>query len=485
MKSSCASSPKAIAIVGGGFSGSLVATHLLTNAHHPLKVFLIERGTDIGQGIAYGTPHKEHLLNVPVGKMSAFPEDPDHLLRWLRSNPAAWEDVLDKDDINAHAFVPRLIFGRYVQSILKDAEANSVDTVTLERVFDEAIAIAPKDHKACITLASGATLWADRVVLAIGNMPMDLPHPPSPYLRHAWARDAIDELSTDATVLLLGTGLTMVDILLSLYNRGHCGKIYALSRRGLTPLSHQPLQTPASYSLFISPELAPATVRQLTQKLRHEVRIALDHGQDWRLVVDALRPTLQQLWQKLSSTEQQRFLRHLAPYWDVHRHRLAPAVANCLEKLQASGQFTIMAGRVLGYTEISGSLNVRFRRRHQTQEEIISVNRIIDCTGAQVDYRRLSHPLVNSLLYQGLIQPNPLGLGINTASDGSVLDAQNRPSSYLYTIGTPRKGDLWETSSVPELRVQARSLALSLLKFLFTEALSSTSPMFSDICAPV
>lgn len=298
-----------IAILGAGFSGSLVAAHLLKTANRPLTIKLVERRRDIGRGIAYSTPNPRHLLNVSAGKMSAFPDDPGHLLRWLSYNRSALAGFFP-DGFDASSFIPRAVFGLYIQSILEEAEASAPSTLRLERINGEAVAIVPQGTGVQVALAEGDRITADRLVLALGNAPSGLPANSPDYLRYAWSWDALDGLGADDPVLLVGTGLTMVDMVISLHSRGHRGPIVALSRRGLAPLPHHSTQP---YPSFLTPETAPTTARTLTRRLRQEVNTALAYGQDWRVVVDALRPVSQGLWQRLPQPERRRFLRHLTP----------------------------------------------------------------------------------------------------------------------------------------------------------------------------
>lgn len=450
-----------VAILGAGFSGSLVAAHLLKTANRPLTIKLVERLPQVGQGVAYSTT-LAHLLNVSAGKMSAFADEPGHLLRWLNYNHSALAKFFP-EGFDASTFIPRAVFGLYIQSILAEAEASAPSTVRLERVSDEAVAIVSQPQRVQVALAKGGSFTADRLVLALGNAPGGSNAATADYLRHAWSGDALDDLDLKAPVLLVGTGLTMVDMVISLHSRRHRGPIYALSRRGLSPLPHRSAQV---YPTFLTPETAPATVRALTRRLRREAATATAYGYDWRSVVDALRPITQDLWQQLPRPEQQRFLRHLSPYWDVHRHRIAPEIDAVIQALRQSGQLSILAGRIVDYEPVSAGVRVTYRPRRAQETKVLTVSRVIQCTGAQVDYRTFPHPLLASLRDQGLIRPSDLGLGLGTTADGAVLDAQGQRSPWLYTLGTPRKGQLWETIAVPELRQQAQALASTLLQSL-------------------
>ena len=457
-----------IAIVGAGFSGCLVAVHLLKTANRPLLIELIDRSHEIGLGVAYSTHDTSHLLNVSAGKMSAFSDDPGHLLRWLDYNRSELAAFLP-NDLNASSFIPRHIYGLYIQSILEEAEAAAPSNVRLERVIDEVVAVEPqakgKGKGAIVSLGSGRAFVADKIVLAVGNAPAvptasQTKDDDSPYLRHAWSASALAGLELDAPVLLIGTGLTMMDMVVSLHSRHHQGKIYAVSRRGLLPLTHRSTKP---YPAFLTPDTAPKTIRGLLRCIRSEVQTAAQQGYDWRSAIDSLRPITQQLWQQLGRVEQRRFLRHVTPYWDVHRHRIAPEMGDVVREMLESGQLTITAGRIQDYQAAPDGVAVTVRDRQTQTNRVLQVSRAVNCTGVQIDYRQLPQPPIANLRAQGLIRPNDIGLGLDTAADGAVLDARGNRSSLLYTLGTPRRGDLWETIAVPELRDQARALAATVL----------------------
>ncbi|BBD59900.1 beta-lactamase domain-containing protein [Nostoc sp. HK-01] len=459
--------PATIAIVGAGFSGSLVATHLLKTASQPLIIKLIERSSQIGKGIAYSTDTNCHLLNVSAGNMSAFAHDGGHLLRWLQHNQNELASFF-AEEVNASSFIPRKVYGLYIQSILAEAEATAPSDVQLERLTDEVVGIEPKDKGAIISLRSGRCFTADKVVLALGNSPFTLPTDNSDsqnqsYRRNAWSTDALADLEPDAAVLLVGTGLTMVDMVLSLRDRQHQGKIYAVSRRGLFPQKHQ---ASPPYSHQLTPESSPKTVRGWLHWLRTEVENAASQGYDWRAVIDSLRPITQQIWQKLPTLEQQRFLRHLTPYWDVHRHRIAQRVADVMREMLDSGQLIISSGRIQEYQLLPNGVAVTISGRKTQTNTVLHVKRVVNCTGVAADYRHSPHPLIDNLRSQRLIRPNSIGLGLDTNTQGALYTADDQVSTLLYTLGTPRKGDLWETIAVPELRIQAQQLSQTLLQSL-------------------
>jgi uncharacterized NAD(P)/FAD-binding protein YdhS/glyoxylase-like metal-dependent hydrolase (beta-lactamase superfamily II) len=452
-----------IAIVGSGFSGALVAANLLKTATRPLIVKLVERKHDIGKGVAYSTEVDRHLLNVSAGNMSAFLDDPTHLLRWLNYNRNELAAFLP-NGVDASTFIPRKIYGLYLQSILEEAEATAFNDVRLEYLRDEVVAVEPERKGAIVTLQSDLKFWADKIVLAIGNSPA------TPFsnlssnndrIRNAWSADAVSDIEHDTSVLLIGTGLTTIDTIVSLQAH-HRGKIYAVSRRGLAPLSHQATKP---YPTFLTPETAPKTIRELLHRVRSEVRTAAQ-DYNWRAVIDSLRPIAQQLWQQLPHIEQQRFLRHVKPYWEVHRHRIAPEIDTIVQEILDSGRLVISAGRIRENQLTTDGVSVTVCDRYAKMNTVLRVSRVVNCTGVEVDYRCSAQPLITNLRSQGLIRPNQLGLGLDTTSNGAVLDTNGTVSTLLYTLGSPCKGDLWETIAVPELRGQAKRVAEAVLRSL-------------------
>jgi uncharacterized NAD(P)/FAD-binding protein YdhS len=252
----------------------------------------------------------------------------------------------------------------------------------------------------------------------------------------------------------------MVDLTITLFRQGHRGKIYTVSRHGLLPLAHK---TIPSIAPFVAIDQAPKTAQALMHLIRQEVESAAACGLDWRAVINCLRPVTQSLWQTLPLREKQRFLRHVRAYWEIHRHRIAPEVAEVVNKLLSCGQLVIHAGRIQAYHEDDRGVDVTVRKRHTTEDLVLRVNRVINCTGPASNYEKLAHPLVNSLLSKGLVCCHVLKMGLKTDANGALLDANGVASKFLYTLGPTRQGDLFETIAVPEIREQAMLLAQELL----------------------
>ncbi|HLZ10322.1 MAG TPA: FAD/NAD(P)-binding protein, partial [Chloroflexota bacterium] len=454
------SSSLSTAIIGAGASGTLCAANLLRRATNPTLVRLADRSGEPGRGVAFGTVNPGHLLNVPAGRMSAWPDRPDDFVHWLQQNESA---VLEGKPDPSRVFAPRPSYRRYLQSVLADAESRAATGVTLERISDEAISVETASPGFRIIFAAGRTVAADRVVLTSGySSPKDPPventgfYQSPRYVANAWTAGAVERIGPAEPVLLIGAGLTMVDVAVALQANGHRGSILAISRHGIFPLAHGPS---AVHTGLLSVDRTTATTRALVRRLRDEVRTArAANGQDWRGVVDAQRPISTALWQNLPSVEKRRFLRHAMPYWEVHRHRIAPEVASVIDGLHRSGQLAVMAGHVRDLRENEGGVDVTIRQRGRSADTVIRVGVVINCTGASLDYRVERPAMIDSLIGQGLARPNELGFGLDSAPNGAVLDSRGEPTPGLFTVGVLRKGDLWESTAIPELRAQAAAL---------------------------
>jgi uncharacterized NAD(P)/FAD-binding protein YdhS len=376
-------------------------------------------------------------------------DEPDHFVRWLaRIRPPGVE--IGGPEWPAQAFVPRGVYGRYVAETLEEARRAAAPDVALRTVRGRAVGAAFGADVA-LTLRTGERLRVDRVVLCTGHETHGaFPLVPAEHrVDDPWAPHALDAIGADQAVVLLGTGLTMVDVALSLVSRGHRGPLVALSRRGLLPRAHAPAAPPKRWL----PADAPHTARGLLRRLRDEIGA---RG-DWRAVFDGLRPDLQALWQGLPQAERARLLRHARPWWDVHRHRMAPAIARRVEDLLAEGRLRVLAGRALGWHD--GRLRVCLRGGHALLA--IPADRVVDCTGPETDCERTRDPLLRSLLDQGLARPDPLRLGLDVTPEGALIGPA---SGRLFAVGPLTRAALWEITAVPEIRRQAAALALRLTR---------------------
>ena len=450
---------RTIAIIGAGFSGTTLAVHLLRAAPPGLdRLYLVERAEGRVGGVAYRTQSASHTLNVPAGRMSAFDDDPDDFLRFVRRREPA---------LTGGSFVPRREYGEYLADTLD--EARRASSLPLVRVAGEVVSVEEPRDGLVLALADGRRFRADRAVLAIGNYPPSDPpvgdgsvFTSIRYARDPWAGDAL-ELDRREDVLLVGTGLTMCDVALALRDADQQGRMVAISRRGLLPQPHRlsakpppHLDPPATLDAW------PSSAVGLLRGLRQEVRDRAGDDVDWREVVTSIRADTPALWQRLDAEERRRFLRHARPYWETHRHRSSPEAAHAIEELIETGRLELVGGSLEGLAEEDGGVVATIRRRGASASETLRVGKVINCTGPDTDLARVRDPLVVSLREAGLVRPDELGLGLDSDDEGRLLGSDGTPSRRLFLVGPLRKGRLWENTAVPELRVEARRMAATL-----------------------
>jgi uncharacterized NAD(P)/FAD-binding protein YdhS len=344
-----------------------------------------------------------------------------------------------------------------------EAAVQAPDRLRMAR--GDVLSLDRSDYPLRLRLSDGTEVTADLAVLAVGNFP---PAPPPiadtsfydtpSYAPDPWAPTAMAGLDPTTPVLLIGTGLTMVDVVISLLDQGHRGPIHAISRRGLLPRRHPsgPVGTPFNAGPY------PTTARGLMRQLRQAVARTEANGGTWHGVIDALRPFTQDIWQAMPVAERSRFLRHARAWWDVLRHRMAGAVADRLDAARQSGQLRILRGRTVGYRVDRSSdppVTATIRARGADVLAELRVGRVINCTGVFADFARVPHPLVRQLLDDGVARPDPLRLGLDVTKNGALLNRQGAISRRIFAVGPPTKGAFWEITAVPDIRRQCEVLA--------------------------
>jgi uncharacterized NAD(P)/FAD-binding protein YdhS len=390
----------------------------------------------MGRGVAYSTTEAVHLLNVCAEGMSAWEDDPDHFAKWFGAGASY-----------AEGFAPRRVFAKYLGEILGEAVSSGCT-----ELIEATVVSATREAQGWrIGFDDGSSVHADAIVLATGNQEPDALHAfanagPA-FVRNPWgadAREAVQELTARGeAALIVGTGLTMVDLVLSLEAAGHCGRIVALSRRGLVPRGHiENDAVPVE-----ADEVPHGSVRALSRWLRQQ---GAEVG--WRAAIDSLRPHSHSLWQSLDTDQQRRFLRHARPWWDVHRHRIAPEVADTIVRLVGEGRLEIVAGRIVSARPNGSSLEVELRRRGSATVDTESVAYAFNCTGPLHSMARTKDSLLRSLLDAGEVGPDHLGIGLE-------VDGTCRAGEHLWAMGPLTKGRYWEIIAVPDIRDQAAEVA--------------------------
>lgn len=460
-----------ILIIGGGLSGTLLAAQLLRQAGRR-RILIIESRDQLGRGEAYSATELGHTLNGNAARMSVDPDNADDLTQWLTQYLAAghWPQAHEQRVPVSELFPPRGVFGLYVQQRLKEAQAVGARTgSSVEHVHGEAVDVRMEDdageYGVWLTLADGRQLRGDFAVLATGMYAAArTPQRQSSGLNAAaldpWDVAAMRQLSPQAKVLIIGSGLTMVDAVVSLQQSGHRGPIHVYSRHGLLP--HVRRQPP-EWADFLGQNLDIRSPRQLLRKVREQCELAMESGIDWQAPLDTVRANIGRLWHQASDRQRRQFVRHVRPWWESHHHRSPPLSAALLAQCVKEGRLTIQAASLQG-VELSddGQLMIKIRRRGQDESSCVTGDALINSTGIEYDWRRVDRPLPRQLIARGLIQPGPLALGIAADADGAVTDAQGQRSSRLFSLGPPLRGLWWESTAVTDVASQAKALALRL-----------------------
>lgn len=473
-----------IVIVGGGFSGAAVALHLLRDEPGVrARINIVGPAPQLGAGLAYGTPDPQHRINVAAARMAVFADDPRHLDGWLHADG---DPARDPDSVGptGDLFPRRATFGRYVGMLLWQAAEGAFEA-TVRHVRARVLAASAVADGYALELSDGDVVHADMLVLATGHPPASVPAAlaslqGTDYLiADPWRGERLRRIASDARILIVGTGLTMLDVVASLRAGGHRGPIIAVSRRGLLPRARTaiPVQPTGRF--------APPPARGIVPLLR-EVRAAIKErraaGRPWEDVFDALRAQAQDIWAALPRAERARFLRHLAPFWDVHRYQCAPQIHALLQRELRAGTLAVRRGRLLGAAGDGGCAQVRLCGAGG-QDEAVACDVVINCTGP--DHRRAvaSNPVLASLASAGVIQPDPLGMGLLTDRPGYAVDAIGRVRRTLLVAGPPARGAFGELMGLPQVSDQPRAVAAEIAAMLRATAFPAFLPTREEVQA--
>jgi uncharacterized NAD(P)/FAD-binding protein YdhS len=446
-----------IGIIGAGYSGISVAANLQRFAQRPLHIMLFEK-TKTGLGPAYSTYNPVHLLNIPAENMSAFPDRPDDFVNWLKNSSSAKNFLNLNLDLSCQ-YLPRMLYANYLKDILNRINDTN-KLVNFEYVAMEVANIEDLQNHFNVILHNGNQIKADKIILAHGNLSPRNFFPNIHYpsnISNPWNYAAIEKINKHSPVLILGTGLSMVDVMISLLSQGHTAPIFAVSRRGLAPQSHQDF----TEKFVIETSQLPRTLRELIKYFRPALQNSAANAKNWRAVFQALRPVTQDLWRSFNLREKQSFIKHLLPYWDSHRHRIAPDVAAAIALARDNEQLKILAGSVIAATKNGDSIQVEIKLRRKSSNELLRLNvsNIINCTGPSSGrVSETENSLLANLFTKGIIVNDELNLGLATTEEGLLLNKQGKHNG-MFTLGPPCKGLLWECTAVPDIRTQSANLA--------------------------
>jgi uncharacterized NAD(P)/FAD-binding protein YdhS len=441
-----------VVIVGGGLSG-LVCALQVRMLCPGVRLIVVERSLRRGPGLAYGEFAGGHVLNVPAKRLEIGSDIPFH--QWLAANAASY----DLDEALAEAggkiedvFAPRAAFGDFLEETARRHSAGGV----FDWIQGEASGFLPFPRRG-VVLTDGAEIEAAAVILATGNEspgPIGITEMESApqFLANPWASGALDRIGHNEPVVLVGAGLTAVDVTLALRRSGHTAGVTLVSRRGLLPRRHK-LCPPAAPFIQSRKSGSPADLIHL---VRRQSATAMDTGAPWQGVIDAMRPITQDIWHGWRHEERRSFLRHLRAWWDVHRHRMAPRVADQVDRLQSEGYLRIISGRITGARNEGDLLDLDVSSRGQPMH--LHARHVINCTGPTTDVSLRASPIVADGLARGFIRRDGLGLGIETSACAAIA-ADSVASDWLFAIGPLTRPEFWEVTAVPEIRAQGRALA--------------------------
>ncbi|NTE88474.1 FAD/NAD(P)-binding protein [Agrobacterium rubi] len=439
-----------VAVVGSGFSAISLVTNLLEQLPATTSIAIVGDDSAFGRGTAYRTELHLHRLNVPAARMSVFADRPEDFLDWLAKRGQA---------LDGTSFAPRNDYGLYLRDRLASLLRSQHQRARVDFVKAKAVScLSCTQEGADFRLNDGRHLHAANVALCLGVGTASLPRLTADadvallrrVVRNPWKLGWLSKVRQNDTAVILGSGLTMIDQVLSLRNKGHRGPIHVLSRRGLVPHGHSKMP-----SKPIEPTIDGLTeISAILSRLRRQVR----DGADWRSIMDGLRPKTQHLWQQLSVAQRARFLRHALAWWNIHRHRIAPQVHKVFDALVKDGTVQIHAGFVSRIARANGENSLTYRRRGSSDEITLPFDWLINCTG--MERAGISHsPLLQDMLAHNMIETDPLGLGIRVDGQSRIVSGEGSSREGMFAVGALTAGQFWEITAVPDIRVQTRNVA--------------------------
>lgn len=450
-----------VIIVGGGFSGTALAIHLARTSSSRLLITVVEPRASLGGGVAYSTQEPAHRINVPASRMQLSGEEQGAFDRWYRQQPECSLDSVAHCDDGA-VYPQRSLFGRYLAEQFA-AAAQAYPHISLRHV--QASAIAWEGEQ--LLLSNGETLQGDVLALAISHPPPSLPRALQPFSTHPalianpWQHGVMDAIDPQSSVAIIGTGLSMADVVASLGTRQHRGPLIAFSRRGQLSRDNLSGEWP---EWTLAPQDA-SSARLWLRHIRAEVARAAEQDLPWQRVLDQVRVQGQDIWQSLPLREQQRFVRHLRSWWDVHRYRIAPQVSAVIGARRQQGSLKVLAARLSDISKLGNQLQITLRTRDGASETH-RLDHLIVTTGPGHEALTASQPLLQSLSRQGLIRADQLGFGIDVDSQSRTLNLNGQPNARLFVVGPAARARFGELMGLPQVADHATAVARHILQEL-------------------
>ena len=457
-----------ISIIGGGFSGMMTAVQLIEKSLIPIEISIIEKNKKLGPGLAYSSYSNEHYLNVKVSGVSAFENYPDHFLNWIISQKLFPDKNLSEI---GNLFVPRNLYGKYLSSVWNEAKKRALEkNISINVINENAIDLCLIKNE--ILLAKGEKILFDKCVLATGNdMPGNLDLIPTNifshemYFQNPWIKSAVENTTDKFPILLIGNGLTMVDTVIGLLENGFEGKIISLSPHGFNIFPHKKIESVNMEFINQWGKLEPKNLYELVKLFNYHRHLLQQKGQGPEALIETLRPYAQEIWKNFLPQEKKLFFTRIRHLWGVARHRIPPETHYLIKSLEKNNRLEIIAGKIKRMENENEKFRISYYCKTEKKEKEIHASRIINCTGPQTDLTKSTNKLLKQLFTKGIIQQDPLKLGISTnLKTFNVIGKNEIDSKKIFTIGVTLKGELWESTAVREIRVQAEKLAHQLLR---------------------
>jgi len=454
---------KKIGIIGGGFSGTMLATQLIEKSNAPLEIVIITKKENFIKGIAYNPYSQKHLLNVITSKMSAFPHEPNHFLDWVMQKP----DFSKKDKtLVANSFLPRYLYGEYLTDIWKATEKHAKSKNSTITFFDNEVTdLNLRNEEIVLTLDNNLEVITNQCVIATGN---NLPGNPSikntnfynskNYYQNPWSVDSVKNINSNLPVLIIGNGLTMVDTVFGLIEQNFKGEIYSFSPNGFNILPHRNIGL--KYTKLAEELKENMRLHDLVKLVNKHIKISKKSGMSAEPIIDSLRPYSQKIWQSFSDEEKKLFMSRLRHLWGVARHRFPVHIHKQIQQLHVEGRLHICAGKITDIYETNDFITVEYVDKSEKRNKKINVSRVINCTGPETNLMNLDKHFLKKCYQKGILKQDQLKLGISTdTTTFRVINAEGKPHLNLFTLGPNLKGELWESTAVNEIREQAEKLA--------------------------
>ncbi len=454
-----------VAIIGNGFSGLMVARHLIDLGDTSLSISIFEKQHQPGRGIAYSPQSEQVLLNVVAAKMSAFPDKPTHFVEWLSKQTQFLNDDIE---LLKNSFVSRSIYGKYLNKLwIETLELAFSKKIYLELFQLEITDLISFETNICIQSFNNE-FKVDKVILATGNQ---LPGNPKEltedsmlsnrYFQNPW-NYKLDSIDTQKPIFIIGNGLTMVDTVIQLREQNRSNKIISLSPHGFHILPHRNF----SYTLpdWVSELSQQPTLLELVSAINKQLKSLHKHGISAEPLIDSIRPHTQRFWRGFSYSEKVRFMRHFRHLWGLARHRLPFVTYDIIQKERINGSLSIKSGKVISAKPVENGIEISYRDNSIKQNKTIVAAALINCTGPESDITKTNSSLLQNCLEKGYIQQDELKLGISAnINTFETINAAGKENWKVFAIGSLLRGELWESTAVNELRIQAKNLAAAIL----------------------